>query len=329
MLALCIEPSGVAGQGLPKVIEDNSTTAQSRCSGQAIGRILTQGDRHFKALDLVCTGDRVNVKKGATVQVECFSSGAVLEFTDSSLDVDSRCAPTPQAEMPEVCAEGSRGHCSGSNKGPGNENNPVRIRPYNSLLLDGRPFLSWYSVPGATNYVVEIHGKGVNWQKKVAGTNLPYPTEEAAMQPGNAYRVVIVAVNGSSPIGSPSESSVNLLASDKAKQIMEMTRLLNSLKIPSDEKAVLDLDSIYMSRGLLTATITTLEARVRAGSRSPVVYRKLGDRYLEAGLPDRAESSYKTASILAKENDNLVELAKADVGLKLIAKYRSNSRNPS
>jgi len=326
LLALCIENASVAGQPLSKAAEDNSTTTQSQCNNQPIGRILTQGDRHFKALDLLCKGDRLDIKKGATVQVECFSTGANLEFTDSSLDVNTRCAQTPQAEIPESCAEGGRSYCMGGSKGPGNQNTPMRISPYNNLLLDGRPPLSWHSVSGATNYVVEVHGKGVNWQKKVTGTNLAYPTEEATMQPGNVYRIIIVAVNDNLPISSPSESSVNLLALSETRQILEMTRLLNSLKIPRDEKAVFDLDSIYMSRGLLTATITTLEARVKAGSRSPIVHRKLGDRYLEAGLPERAEPEYKTASILAKKNDNSVELAKAKAGLKLITRYQATPK---
>lgn len=325
LLALCIEHASLANQPLRQATEDHSSTAQSRCSDQPSGRVLTQGDRHFKALDFVCQGDRLDVKKGSVVVVECFALGENLEFNGSSLNIESRCPPSSRPELPEFCAARSRENCSGTNKGPSNENTPVRITPYNNLLFDGRPFLSWHPVLGATSYVVEIHGKDVNWQKTVTGTASAYPTEEVAMQPGNAYKITIIAVNGSSSISSTSESSVNLLPLSEAKQVMKMTQLLNSLSIPNDEKAVFDLDSIYMSRGLLTATIATLEARVKAGSQSPVVHRKLGDRYLEAGLSDRAESEYKSASNLAKKNNDSVELAKAKAGLKLIAKYRFDS----
>ena len=322
LLALCIEHTSWANQPLRQSTEDHSSTAQSQCNDQPIGRVLTQGDRHLKALDLVCQGDHLDVKKGSVVVVECFSLARRLDFHGSSPNIESRCPPSYLPELPEVCGVRNRENCSGTNKGPSNENTPGRITPYNNLLLDGRPFLSWHPVFGATSYLVEIHGKNIEWQKEVTGTALAYPTEEVAMQPGNAYKITIIAVNDSSTISSTSESLVNLLPSSEAKQVMKMAQLLNSLSIPKDEKAVFDLDSIYMSKGLLTETIATLEARVKAGSQSPLVHRKLGDRYLEAGLTDRAESEYRSASNFAKKNNNSVELAKAKAGLELIAKYR-------
>lgn len=139
------------------------------------------------------------------------------------------------------------------------------------------------------------------------------------MQYGNVYKFSIIANQGDSPV--TYSSSVLLVSPEsKAQQVMATVRQIKSLNLPPDE-AAFDLDIVYMSQGLLTETINTLKARIAAGSQSPTLYRVLGDRYLEAGLPDSAKQEYTMAAALAQQSDNLVELTKAQAGLKRTALY--------
>ena len=52
-----------------------------------------------------------------------------------------------------------------------------------------------------------------------------------------------------------------------------------------------------------------------------MLYRVLGDRLLEVGLPEEAKREYTRATLLAKRADNSTELAKAQAGLQRIQLY--------
>ncbi|WP_225226312.1 hypothetical protein [Komarekiella delphini-convector] len=109
-----------------------------------------------------------------------------------------------------------------------------------------------------------------------------------------------------------------MLPQSDAKQILDAVKQIKSLKLPPDEAAFLDLDAIFMSRRLLNETIETLKIRKAAGSQNPVLYRTLGDRYVEARLPEEAYREYTIAVQLAQSNGNLDELEKVQERLKLI-----------
>jgi tetratricopeptide (TPR) repeat protein len=140
------------------------------------------------------------------------------------------------------------------------------------------------------------------------------------MQFGNAYKITILAKQNSSAIKA-SVAAVNLLPQQDAQQVMGIVKQINNLGIPKDEAAFLDLDRVYMAKNLLNETIETLKSQVKAGSQNPALYRVLGDRYLEAGLPEEAKREYIRATTLAKRVDNSAELAKAQAGLQRVALY--------
>ncbi len=89
------------------------------------------------------------------------------------------------------------------------------------------------------------------------------------------------------------------------------------LNLLPDEAAFLDLDTVYMSKRLLNETINTLKKRVVAGSSNPTLYRILGDRYLEAWLPDEAHREYTMAAQLAQSSGSLEDVLKVEAGQKL------------
>lgn len=283
-----------------------------------IGRVLTQGGKNFTAGRPLCKEDRLNLASGERIDLLCYLNKKVLTLFGGSIQVAEGCGPKMERVKP--CSIQDRSNCP-KPKGPGEGNNtPATVRPYSSTLLNGRPFLSWYTVSGASSYTVEVSGVGVRWRKTLVGTTLPYPSEQPSMQYGNAYKVTITASKGDFPVNA-SVSVLNILPESEARNVINTVKRVNSLNLPKDEAAYLDLDAVFMSKHLLDETINTLEGRVKAGSHRPGLYRVLGDRYLEAGLPGIAKSEYEVASKLATREDNLIEMTKAQAGLELIARH--------
>ena len=297
--------SSAGGQSQP-------TAVKRQC--KPIGRVLSAGDRTLAPGSLLCQGDRLQPANVSTIEVLCYLNQKVLQLQQGSVsDAPDKCIP--QATQAERCTQENPGNCP-KIKGPGEDGNtPAIISPYSSALLNNRPLLSWYALAGATNYTVIVSGEGVNWTKIINNTTLPYPKEQPAMQLGNAYKITVIGNFNNSPIGY-SALVVNLLSRSSAQQVVARVKQINALRIPQDEAAFQDLDTVYMSSHLLSETIETLNSRISAGSRNPTLYRVLGDRYLEAGLPDKARSKYNVAAQLAQSRGNSNELAKAQSGIK-------------
>lgn len=303
--------SRAVGQNLS---DQGRTTTSSRC--EPIGRVLSKGSSHFPQGSLLCPSDYLNVASGKTVDVLCLDNGQLLKVSGSKVDISNKCVQRQLTRVQRSCPLESRGKCRRT-KGPGEENTPKLISPYSSMLLDSRPLITWYPFQGATSYIVEVSGEGVVWQKVVNGTTLAYPSEQPAMQFGHAYKITIIANQGEETL-SASISVVNMLPENDAQLVLNLIERIEHLNLPQDEAAFLDLNSIYRSKHLITETIKVLSARVAAGSRNPKLYRILGDRYLEAGLPDYAKQQYETASKLAIRVDNPIELSQAQAGLKAV-----------
>lgn len=294
-----------------------AATAGSRDSCEPVGRVLNGRLLNFGAGSIVCKGDRLQVAKGGTAELLCFPSGQVLVLsTNTYLNDASKCGRAIIKTSP--CAATRRRDCI-KPKGPGEGNNrPVLITPYGNTLLEDRPLLSWATVPGADVYIVEVGNKNELWQQTVnAVTRLIYPTDAPAMEPGHAYKITIIAMRSNSVV-SASETVVNLLNEKDARLVKAKVERINQVKLSKDEAAYLDLNSIYRAKNLLDEAINTLKAQAQAGSQNPAIYRTLGDRYLEAGLPDYAKKQYKIATTLARSDENSIELGKAQAGLEAV-----------
>ncbi len=287
-------------------------SAQQRTC-EPVGRVLSAGDRTLKLGSLLCIGDQLQPINKGTVVILCYLNQKILQLKQGSIsDAPNKCVPLPtQAAR---CTPFASNNCP-KPKGPGEDRNtPVLISPYSSAILDPRPSLSWFSVNGATSYTVQVKGKGVNWSSETKSTLLPYPHQELDLESGNVYKVTVIANQGNSPL--VASSAVLIVSSDmEAQQVKAMIKRIQNLNLPQDDLAI-DIDTVYMSQNLLSEAIKALEVRVRAGTKNPTLYRLLGDRYLEAGLPDIAKREYTTATTLAQKVDNAAELAKARAGLK-------------
>ncbi|PMB25836.1 hypothetical protein [Fischerella thermalis] len=276
-----------------------------------IGRVLSAGDRTLKKGSLLCKGDRLNPSNGKLVKILCYQNQKILQLGKGTVDAPDRCVQ--QTIRIQNCTPQNTISCP-KPKNPGSNNEPIIISPYSSSVLNPRPFISWNGVKGVTSYVVMLRGEGVSWSKTVNGTSLAYPPEEKALSVGTTYKLTVMAQSGDSPV-SASSSAVNMLPSSTAQQITSLIKQIQSLKLSPDEQAR-DKDSVYMSQNLLTDAIEVLKARVDEGTTNPTIYRLLGDRYLEAGLPAYAQKAYAQASTLASRADNATELAASRAGLE-------------
>ena len=282
-----------------------------------IGRLLDNAGKDYPDGSLLCNGDNINLSSGRNVLVLCYLNKNILTLRNGDV-LSRKCMPHREAMLMR-CSPEYRKSCR-SRKGPGEENKPELIRPYDSVLLDNRPTLSWYAMPSADSYTVEVNGVGLHWEEKVKGTTLTYPPDQPRMGYGNAYKITVIAYKDDSPLNDSSYSQrvFNLLPDSKAKEITAIVKHIESLKIPKDEAAYSDLDTIYMASGLLNEAINALRSRVEEGSDNPGVYRLLADRLLEAGLPVEAKSQYERASKLAENSSDSSELARSLAGLEFV-----------
>lgn len=289
---------------------------RSQLGCEPIGRVVSNGDHRLAAGSLVCARDRLQPINRGFVEVLCYINPKNFLRLQGGV-VSNKCKP--EAKKVRPCTPQNRSFCD-KPKGPEEEGNrPTLINPYSSSILSNRPELSWYPVKGATSYTVEVSGEGVNWRKTVVETQLLYPKEQPDFGFGNAYKVEIIANVGDSSI-SASTAVLNTLTQSEAEQIRTAVKQIKSLNLPEDE-AAFDLDVVYRSQDLLTEAIGVLKARIQADSRNPIVYRVLGDRYLEVGLPDYAKREYTIATRLAQTANDVAELAKAQAGLKQAELY--------
>jgi hypothetical protein len=276
-----------------------------------VARIIN-GDLHKVMGSQVCKQDKLQPANGATVEVFCYADGDILQL--SSGTIGEQCS-TLSNDPNQDCVSRSRGACLKVRGTEEYENTPTLITPYSPLILNTRPTLSWTPVRNAIGYIVQIKGTGVEWSKEVNSTSLPYPKDEPAMQSGIIYEVNVLAKMPEQEFIGKS-SILMIMHADKAQQAKAIIERIQSLNLSPDDLAV-DLENLYKANDLLTEAIEVLKERIQAKTQNPTIYRALGDRYLDVGLPQLASPKYRIAMQYAKLRGDLNELAKAQAGLEL------------
>lgn len=197
-----------------------------------VGRIITSGKSRK-----ICKGEQINLVNDSIIL--CYINAKILRLQAGIYKTDSICMAT---QVVQKCTPTSPEHCP-NRKGPDeNENAPNIIQPYGKILINNRPLISWAAVPGATSYTVQGKSSGISWETEVKDTTLPYPIERKELQYGNAFKIIVIANKGNSPI-SADALVVHLLPEIKIKQINQVVQQIISLGLPSDEVFV-DLDAI-------------------------------------------------------------------------------------
>ncbi|MBD2564092.1 MULTISPECIES: tetratricopeptide repeat protein [Nostoc] len=309
-----------------------SALGQSRPAARAgqtgacefVARIIS-GDIRLAAGKEVCKEDYLQSANDSTVEVLCYESGKILQLKNGA--INERCLQRSNNQA-QVCIRENRFSCF-KVKGPGeDENVPTLITPYSPLILNPRPVLSWTPVSNAMGYIVQIKGPRVDWSMDVNSTSLLYPQEQPAMQPGIIYQVNVLAKMAEQKF-IPKSSILMVMPSLKAQRTKAVIERVQSLNLSPDSLAV-DLTHIYKAEDLFSEAIEVLKERIQAKTKNPTIYRLLGDRYLEVGLPIEASHKYKIAIQYSKLRGNSVELAKAQTGLELSRQSQLPTRiNPA
>lgn len=191
-------------------------------------------------------------------------------------------------------------------RGPLDVTIPYVISPRNTSLLNDRPSFVWNNVAGVNQYTISLqNGETVVWTKTVNTSTMPYPEEEAALQPGIDYTLLIETDSGSVSTADEEVQSFRLLPTGEAQAVKQSEAVLAAQ--PATDDAALLQASLYEGVGVYDAAIATLEARISEGTQSVTVYREVGNLYAQLGLPLLAESHYLDAVNLA--GPNLEELA--------------------
>ncbi len=289
---------------------------QAQLCCDPIARLLSDGDRNKPIGTLLCKGDYLNPKQGK-LKVACYLNGKVLLLTGGRIDGSSNKCVKPSENKFSQCTTNKNRNCHNLKTSSTNTNIPQLINPYSRLILDGRPPISWSQVPQATSYTVVLSSQGkISWKRKVKTTTLTYPIQEPALKYGGVYKLNIIANYGRHPL----KSSSNLLILLKVEQVQDLEdtiKQINSLELTPDQQAR-ELDIAFISKKLLTQSINLLNQRINTGTKDPTLYRLLGDRYLQAGLPQKAKSKYLKAITLAQQVNKLKEIKIAQARLNLI-----------
>ncbi|BAZ33796.1 hypothetical protein NIES4074_63100 (plasmid) [Cylindrospermum sp. NIES-4074] len=293
------------------------TNRQAASSCEPIAKVIS-GDIRYQPLTKLCSEDRVSAANGGKVKILCYPRGKIMDIPSDV--VGKQCFPLAANEG-RGCNVLQGRKCR-IFKGPDEENKPSKITPYGVVINNSRPILSWTKTKGATDYIVRVKGNGgINWQVEVKGESLPYPQEQLALKPGQTYTIDIVAMRGDEVIDG-SSALLLLVSTERLQQVEQTINILENLQQSPDELAI-DMDAVYEAQNLVNESITVLNARAKAGSTNPTIYRLLGDRYLIAHFPEKANEAYLQAKKLAQETNNTVELSTLETRLKITAGKKS------
>lgn len=229
------------------------------------------------------------------------------------------------------CDPKSRYGCPDDPRSPSfNCDTPIIISPYDTALLNDRPPISWYAVPGAVSYTVrvkDITGSGLDWERPVNSPSqsafgeikIDYPADVEALQLGGRYKLIVEArLKSTEKPATPGESLFRMLDREDIQQVRDIVEKVDNSNLPKEEKVLQQLYDVYISRNLIAEIIERLEALVRDGTQKAQVYRTLGDLYRQQGLYDSAKPRYETAIDLARTAQDTQESAAAKDGLKKI-----------
>lgn len=168
---------------------------------------------------------------------------------------------------------------------------PLVLAPRKTRLLNDRPLLQWAPVAGATAYTVTI--QGASWQTIVSGaTELLYPADAPALEPGKSYRLVIEAGGRSSSEETGPDLGFTILPASEAQQIRADESRARGLPL-SDAAARLLVANLYAAHQLYSEALQTLGAP--AIPETPALARLEGDLSLSVGLIRSAEAAYLQA----------------------------------
>ncbi|ELS05144.1 hypothetical protein Xen7305DRAFT_00048850 [Xenococcus sp. PCC 7305] len=197
---------------------------------------------------------------------------------------------------------------------------------YQTLLLSENPLLTWPSVSGVESYLVKVKaGEQVIWEEIEEGTSVEYKGEP--LVPKFFYDLVVEAVTEDEP--AVYQIKMRLVHSVTAEFVQKQVAAIENESVSEEVRALMLVD-LYLGEqesvtsGFLWAAARSLENLVQAGNQTTVVHRLLGDIYLRLGWQQEAKKFYQRVILLAEAENNLSEIAAAQVGLAHLAVSEGN-----
>ena len=164
----------------------------------------------------------------------------------------------------------------------------------------------------------------MQWQRTVTRANLAYPADVTPMQPGQTYRITVIAVDAQGIPLTGKTKALSIVTLARAQQIQTTAQRLQQLPVDPDELAAIDLRSLYLANGLTEEAIVLLEKQVATGTQNPLVYQALGQTYARVRNVPKATAAYQRAIDLAQAEGHMDAQKQLEAELKqLIVAWQS------
>lgn len=193
---------------------------------------------------------------------------------------------------------------------------PYILYPRNTTILEDRPLLRWNDT-GASSYAVAVfHGGKALWEQPgVQGSEMRYPDDAPALDPGVDYLLMVTDEDTGHHSGEDTAKGLGFRILDPENKGMVEVRRDEILALPVEEPARRFALAVYYTGQRLRGDAKMLLDEVSADLDAPAVYLWQGDLLAAMQLPDEAEAAYETALIIAQTMGDLEAQAAAQVGL--------------
>lgn len=303
----------LAGEALPAFSNPRSTSQSqpahfiSLLKGNVqIRRSGRKGYQKAQLSDSLHKNDRLRVARGAKVTVLCSNLKLWQVPAGKELLLQKGC---PTVERPFLQRPGRE---TGPTRSGDTPNLPYLISPRSTKVLRRQPLLRWNDIGGP--YQVRVWGDTVDWSTEVKQAQVAFPGDQQKIQSDFRYRVEIVAKNGAS---NQSELvSFEFLSEAEAQQVQQEAKRVQQLKL-SREAEVLAMAYLYQRYDLKAEAIEQLKP-TQSRVRTAATLQLLGDLYWQSGLARLADTVYREALLLAKQQGNREVQAQLEVSLATV-----------
>jgi hypothetical protein len=178
------------------------------------------------------------------------------------------------------------------------------LLPAATVLLDERPSIRWIPGTGTGSVRVMLRGSGMSWERVVADTGeLAYPSDAPPLQPGQAYRFLVLDPGEDPSLASgPLNSGVKVLSRSDANVLRKLLAQLAADDNLSSAERIHVRARTQLLAGLNAETIWLLEPAAKSESDGAMGAALLGRAWLQSGCISCALPILKKAYQLSTES---------------------------
>lgn len=199
-------------------------------------------------------------------------------------------------------------------KGGSDPKIPYTTTPRYTLISSDKLTFRWNKVDGASQYLVKLEGKDINWQTQVKGTEVAYSGEQP-LESGVDYVFTVETNTGVSSLDDESgKLGFRLITTEQNESLQKIKAEINQSNLSKSEKAIA-LAKKYDQLNLNAEAIEILEKLKDSNNKNAQVYQLLGNIYAKTGLNLLAEKNYTTAIELDLASNNLQGVTETQASL--------------